>query len=126
MRRLASSFARSLAYFMQERTPNDVAVKLKMSPNTIRNWLRLSSPTANNPGSFPQIDTLDAVAKELKCEVWHLLHPDIRGLMADMERLGKTKEIWSPDQEPLEHIDEVDRPPQMQTPLVRRRKMVSR
>jgi len=101
-RRLASAFATSLRYFMGDRTPNDVGVKLGKSPNTIRNWLRLSDPTEHNSGNFPQIDTLDAVAKELDCEVWELLHPDIEQLQSDLALISKTKALYLQPPEPRE------------------------
>lgn len=71
--KLRAALAKNLHYFMTRAdapypNPNALATACGLSPNTIRNWLRLAQEGPGKPGSaarkgnYPQLDTLEMVA----------------------------------------------------------------
>ncbi len=84
--------ASNLRFFMGRRegkpwTANELAVKAAIAPNTVRNYLdpRKRTVTSEKPEGFPTLDKLASLAAPLGCQVWELLHPDIKRSISERE-----------------------------------------
>lgn len=89
---LSSILAHNLLFFMQRdgslyTNANALAVAAKVSPNTVRNLLqpKRRTVTSSKPDGYPTLDKLQAISAPLNCEVWELLHPDIKQSIRERE-----------------------------------------
>lgn len=89
---LSHILAGNIQFFMDRaesnyRNANALAVAAKISPNTVRNLLhpKRRTVTSAKPDGFPTLDKLLAISIPLGCEVWELLHPDIKQSIRERE-----------------------------------------
>lgn len=105
-RDLNQLIADNLKFFMQRpksmyRNANALASIAKIAPNTVRNLLEPSkrTVTSTKPIGYPTLDKLAKIAAPLGCEVWELLHPDIRQSLRE-------REMYRSIEKNLQHIKE--------------------
>lgn len=86
----------NLRFFMELpgshlRNANALAVKAHVAPNTVRNILEPSkrTTTASKPLGYPTLDKIELLARALNCQVWELLHPDIKRSLSEREMYRK-------------------------------------
>ena len=89
---LRLTLAHNLRYFMSRKeslykNANALGVAAKIAPNTVRHLLGTIPRTLGKkkPVGYPTLDKLEAIAKVLNCDVWHLLHPDIEKFIREQK-----------------------------------------
>lgn len=94
--------SKNIKFFMRlpdckYRTANALAVKAKLSPNTVRNYIdgTKRTVTTSKPQGFPTLDKLAKLTRPLNCEVWELLHPDIERSRREREMYKKIEQNFS-------------------------------
>lgn len=97
-RDLNQLIADNLKFFMARpkslyRNANALATAAKIAPNTVRNLLEPSkrTVTSTKPIGYPTLDKLAKIAAPLGCQVWELLHPDIRQSLREREMYASIK-----------------------------------
>lgn len=92
--------AENLKFFMGRhstlKNANALGLKANLAPNSIRNLLdnKKRTVTSGKPVGYPTMDTLNKIAEELGCEVWQLLHPDIKKALRQQEMYKKIEENY--------------------------------
>jgi|GEM_PF-5664230 len=89
---LSKVIAANLRFFMERpgceyRNANALGIAAKVAPNTVRNLLMPTrrTVTLSKPEGYPTLDKLERIAEKLECEVWELLHPDVKRSLRERE-----------------------------------------